>query len=174
MRISDQPPAYGAVADSPPTIEIPELPNGVTLTQVYTDFLRYVDHVARAFFVRSTPNGANIWDRLQDRRVTVLSTPNGWDIAQHAFLRTAAIKAELVSEIDSEKRLQFITEGEASIHFALAHTNGVGWLEEGTMFTVVDAGGSTVDSTLYKCNGTSPLVLEEVCASQCVQVNRAK
>ena len=38
------------------------------------------------------------------------------------------------------------------------------------MFAVVDAGGSTVDSTLYKCKKTTPkLILEEVCASECVQ-----
>ena len=38
------------------------------------------------------------------------------------------------------------------------------------MFAVVDAGGSTVDSTLYECKKTTPkLVLEEVCASECVQ-----
>ena len=38
------------------------------------------------------------------------------------------------------------------------------------MFAVVDAGGSTVDSTLYECKETTPkLILEEVCASECVQ-----
>ncbi len=38
------------------------------------------------------------------------------------------------------------------------------------MFAVVDAGGSTVDSTLYECKETTPkLTLEEVCASECVQ-----
>ena len=38
------------------------------------------------------------------------------------------------------------------------------------MFAVVDAGGSTVDSTLYECKGITPkLILEEVCASECVQ-----
>ena len=38
------------------------------------------------------------------------------------------------------------------------------------MFAVVDAGGSTVDSTLYKCKKITPkLLLEEVCASECVQ-----
>jgi len=87
--------------------------------------------------------------------VVVLSTPNGWDISQHAFLRVAAIKAGLEAEIDSDERIQFITEGEASVHFSLAHTNGIKWLEEGTMFTVVDAGGSTVDTTLYQCYQTA-------------------
>ena len=38
------------------------------------------------------------------------------------------------------------------------------------VFAVVDAGGSTVDSTLYECKKTTPkLILEEVCASECVQ-----
>ena len=38
------------------------------------------------------------------------------------------------------------------------------------MFAVVDAGGSTVDSTLYECKKITPkLILEEVCASECVQ-----
>ena len=38
------------------------------------------------------------------------------------------------------------------------------------MFAVVDAGGSTVDSTLYECKKIAPkLLLEEVCASECVQ-----
>ena len=38
------------------------------------------------------------------------------------------------------------------------------------MFAVVDAGGSTVDSTLYECKMTTPkLILEEVCASECIQ-----
>jgi len=38
------------------------------------------------------------------------------------------------------------------------------------LFAIVDAGGSTVDSTLYECKGTTPrLILEEVRASECVQ-----
>ena len=38
------------------------------------------------------------------------------------------------------------------------------------MFAVVDAGGSTVDSTLYECKKVTPkLILEEACASECVQ-----
>ena len=38
------------------------------------------------------------------------------------------------------------------------------------MFAVVDAGGSTVDSTLYECKKATPkLILKEVRASECVQ-----
>ena len=69
-----------------------------------------------------------------------------------------------------ESRLRFVTEGEASVHYALEYTQSDQWLRKGVVFAVVDAGGSTVDSTLYECKETNPkLILEEVCASECVQ-----
>lgn len=170
MRASDQPPAYGAASDTQPTIDVPELPEGIPLDQIYTDFLRYLYAAARTYFVKRTPNGLNIWDRLKHQSSVIMCTPNGWDIAQHTFLRGVAIHAGIVTEWDAEDRLEFIAEGEASIHFALAHSSGLGWLQEGAMFAVTDAGGSTVDSTLYECKSRDPLVLEEACASECVLV----
>jgi len=66
--------------------------------------------------------------------------------------------------------LRFVTEGEASVHYALCYTQPAQWLRKGAVFAVVDAGGSTVDSTLYKCKETTPeLILEEACPSECVQ-----
>ena len=66
--------------------------------------------------------------------------------------------------------MRFVTEGEASVHYALDYTQSAQWLRKGAVFAVVDAGGSTVDSTLYECKETTPkLILEEVCASECVQ-----
>ena len=66
--------------------------------------------------------------------------------------------------------MRFVTEGEASVHYALNYTQSSQWLRKGVVVAVVDAGGSTVDSTLYKCKGTTPkLILEEVCAGECVQ-----
>jgi hypothetical protein len=56
------------------------------------------------------------------------------------------------------------------VHYALDYTQSTQWLRNGVVFAVVDAGGSTVDSTLYECKQTTPkLILEEVCASECVQ-----
>ena len=38
------------------------------------------------------------------------------------------------------------------------------------MFAALGAGGSTIESTLCKCKRITPkLILEEVCASECVQ-----
>ncbi|KIM25112.1 hypothetical protein M408DRAFT_331406 [Serendipita vermifera MAFF 305830] len=167
MRTLEQPPAYGSPIDAMSTIELPPLPEGVTLEQIYTDFIRYLYSAAHSYFIRRTPDGRNIWNRLQERTIIILCTPNSWDIAQHTFMRQVAVDAGLVTESDVDDRLEFITEGEASIHFALAHAGGLNWLQAGAMFAVTDAGGSTVDSTLYECKSTEPLILQEACASEC-------
>jgi hypothetical protein len=155
------------------SIEIPPLPDGVTLLDVYSDFLGYLYKTTRSFFQENNPNGNVIWARLENKFTLVLCTPNGWDSDQQAFLRKAIIKARIMTSpaAESQGRLDFVTEGEASVHYALAHTKSQSWLKPGIMFAVTDAGGSTVDSTLYECKDTNPqLVLQEVCASECVQV----
>lgn len=171
MTVSDQPPPYGSLTNQPVNFGIPPLPVGVSLQMVYVDLLRYVWKAVRAFFEERyrLSNGPAVWKRLHDDIVIVLCVPNGWDISQHTFLRTAAIEAGLVTETNADRRLDFITEAEASVHFAMEYTEGSNWLKKGAMFAIMDAGGSTVDSTLYECKSISPLQLEEVCASECIQ-----
>jgi hypothetical protein len=170
MKISDRPPAYGDPSDTLPLMDIPSLPKGVTLKQVYVTFLAYLFSAAQNFFENNTPNGSRIWNRLEDQNVIIFTTPNGWDTTQHFFLQEVAVDAKLISRKHVEERLEFVTEGEASVHYALARTHRQTWLKSDSLFAVVDAGGSTVDSTLYECKGISPrLVLEEVHASECVQ-----
>lgn len=165
MKVVDEPPAYGS--DLPPTFEVPALPAGVTLKKVYKHFLKYLWDHAQNFFVNNTVDGERIWSRLGDKANIVLATPNGWDTTQQGFLRQAMIDAGIISKQD-EERLTFVTEGEASVHYALHYSQSRSWMSEGSMFAVTDAGGSTVDSTLYRCKGLMPkLVLEEVCASEC-------
>ncbi|KAG8830437.1 hypothetical protein FRC18_008098, partial [Serendipita sp. 400] len=171
MKISDRPPAYDSDGNTSPSMEIPPLPSNVTLTKVYSDFMRYVFSGFRTFFQETTPNGVAIWDRLSSSIVIVLTIPNGWDTRQQGFLKQAAREADIVqSEEDADLRIDFVTEGEASVHYVLGKVNHRTWLKKGTMFAVTDAGGSTVDSTLYVCKALEPkLELEEVCASECVQ-----
>ncbi|KAG8830436.1 hypothetical protein FRC18_008097 [Serendipita sp. 400] len=171
MKISDEPPTYDSDTNTSPAMEIPLLPSNVTLTQVYSDFMRYVFLGFRTFFQETTPNGVAIWGRLSSSIVIVLTIPNGWDTRQQGFLKKAALRAGMVqSEEDAELRLEFVTEGEASVHYVLGKVSHRTWLKKGTMFAVTDAGGSTVDSTLYVCKALEPkLELEEVCASECVQ-----
>lgn len=172
MKVSDEPPAYGSNSNTLPTIEIPPLPPLVTIKKAYADFLKYMFATSRNFFQANTPNGNSIWQRLQDKNTLILCIPNGWDTSQQGFLRSAVVMAGIMTEEEAGERLEFITEGEASVHYALAHTQSNQWLEKGTLFAVTDAGGSTVDSTLYECKAIEPeLVLQEVRASECVQVS---
>ncbi|KAG8777728.1 hypothetical protein FRC16_004059 [Serendipita sp. 398] len=156
-------------SNGPDGRENPPLPRGVSLVQVYSDFIGYIYRATKSFFINNNPNGQQMWNRFGDQMPIIFCTPNGWDICQHAVLTQASIRAGIVTEGDADDRLWFLTEGEASVHYSLAHTKTASWLNQGTIFAVMDVGGSTVDSTLYRCQSRSPLILEEVCASACVQ-----
>jgi hypothetical protein len=54
----------------------------------------------------------------------VLSHPNGWEGKEQSQMRKAAVKAGLVPDTQAgHARISFVTEGEASLHFAIE--NGV-------------------------------------------------
>ncbi|KIM23508.1 hypothetical protein M408DRAFT_27851 [Serendipita vermifera MAFF 305830] len=148
--------------------EIPPLPVGVTIERVYTDLMRYLMKETQHFFERTIQDGQRVWARVRDNIVIVLATPNGWDIREQAVLRRAAIKASLVTEETADPLLQFVTESEASVHYALAYPKNH-WLERNTIFAVVDCGGSTIDTTIYRCVSTDPLSLKETYPSECIQ-----
>ncbi|PVF93799.1 hypothetical protein CPB86DRAFT_767082 [Serendipita vermifera] len=169
MKESDLPPPYGSNPVGPTQIEIPDLPLGVSLRQVYADFIKYLYDHTKEFFIETMPNGRNIWNRLESNIVLIFCHPNGWDVSQQSFLGDCAVLAGIVPQRDVEERVEFITEGEASVHYSVVYTTSNAWLQKDRMFVVIDAGGSTVDSNLYECKSTGPLILEEVCGSHCVQ-----
>lgn len=148
--------------------EIPPLPIGVTIERVYADFMRYLLKNTQQFFEATVHNGKEIWGRVRDTIVIVLATPNGWELREQSTLRKAAIKASLVTEGNADQLLQFVTEAEASVHYALANQSDE-WLKEDTKFAVVDCGGSTIDTTIYQCTSIDPLRLNEACPSECIQ-----
>jgi hypothetical protein len=131
--------------------------------------MKYLMCHTRHFFETTTPNGAEIWARVRDSIVVMLAIPNGWDIREQATLRKAAIRASLVKEENAGQLLQFVTEAEASAHYVLVQHPGE-WVRKKTVFAVVDCGGSTVDTTVYRCLSTDPLSLKETCPSGCIQV----
>ncbi|KIM25123.1 hypothetical protein M408DRAFT_223807 [Serendipita vermifera MAFF 305830] len=169
MKRSNHAPPYGSVSGTP-GFEVPALPPSTVIEDVYADFMKYLMVNVKDSFGQNVPNGPAIWGRLRDTTVVIITTPNGWDFAQQDVLRKAAIKARLVSEDKAYDLLEFVTEGEASVHYVLAYSRSKSWLTTGTLFAVIDAGGSTVDSTLYDCKSTEPkIVLEEACESECIQ-----
>jgi len=155
---------------SPAALEIPPLPKDVPVDKIYSDMFRWLVQHATNFFKSHTVDGKEIWDRIGARCTIILAIPNGWEIQQQHLLRNAIVMSGTLPVDFEEDQLDFVTEGEASVHYALRHSRNPNWLKSGTMFALMDAGGSTVDSTMYICKQVTPnILLEEVCASECIQ-----
>ena len=59
-------------------------------------------------------------ESLRSNMDFVLGHPNGWEGKQQYEMRQAAIASGLVAnELEVTKRISFVTEGEASLHFCL-------------------------------------------------------
>lgn len=151
-------------------LDIPPLPEDVPLSQVYADMIGFLFRHAVQFFTSTVPDGELIWNRLKNQFIMVFACPNGWDTVEQGFLRSATVQAGILEHEHPASRVQFVTEAEASVHFAIEKTEKDRWLQVGKNFAVLDAGGSTVDISLYKCTATSPtLHLSEVTSSECIQ-----
>ncbi|KAH7336871.1 hypothetical protein B0J17DRAFT_446061 [Rhizoctonia solani] len=151
-------------------LKLDPLPPGVTLRQIYSDFLGYLLKHTKAFFEDRILDGKQIWERYSPTMEVVIAHPNGWGIREQTFLRTAAVAAGFSTSDQAAKKVRFVTEAEASVHFCINHTNLGNVLKPGINFAVCDAGGSTVDTTLYSVTSARPILkLEEKRASACVQ-----
>lgn len=135
-------------------------------------------------------SGLNIWDRLAGTATFVFGHPDGWNDQQQQVLRLALHQAAIFSQNDPEERLKFVRESEASVHYVLHNQNVTNWLEvsvrpllvfiyvhmmtfdlqPGTAFTVLDGGGSTIDTALFVCETATPrLTLCLPKTSDCIQ-----
>ncbi|KIM23512.1 hypothetical protein M408DRAFT_262801 [Serendipita vermifera MAFF 305830] len=159
---------HPATMSTTQAFEIPPLPVGVSIERVYADIMRYLMDGTQRFFERTIPNGPEIWARVRNTIIVVLATPNGWGIREQVVLRNAAIRASLVKEETAGQLVQFVTESEASVHYALAYPDSR-WLKRNVIFAIIDCGGSTADTTVYRCVSTDPLSLKEACPSECIQ-----
>ncbi|KAH7325425.1 hypothetical protein B0J17DRAFT_681320 [Rhizoctonia solani] len=151
-------------------LKLDALPPGVSIAQIYTDFLDYLLKHTKEFFEDRILDGKAIWERYSPEMEIVIAHPNGWGIREQTFLRKVAVDAGLSTTDKAHRNIRFLTEAEASVHFCIHHTNLGNRLQPGTNFAVCDAGGSTVDTTLYSVTSVHPiLTLEEKRASACVQ-----
>jgi len=150
-------------------LKLDSLPRGVSLQQIYSDFLGYLLEHTRIFFEGRVVDGSLIWGNYRSKMEFVIAHPNGWGIREQTFLRAAAIEAGFVPD-SSPHKIRFVTEAEASVHFCIHHTNLGARLQAGMKFAVCDAGGSTVDTTIYSVIAGRPMLkMEEDRASACVQ-----
>ncbi|KAJ6493407.1 hypothetical protein C8R45DRAFT_186846 [Mycena sanguinolenta] len=151
--------------------EIPPLPYRKSATSVLADFLRYLFECAKTFIAETHPNGHSLWMSLQSNIRFVLAHPNGWEGKQQSQMRDAAVVAGLIPDSDAgHERLQFVTEGEASLHFCIRNGLASHSINSGKGVVVVDAGGGTIDLSTYrlinKANGQKDY--EEIAPPQCL------
>lgn len=82
--------------------------------------MRYLYDCAERFICGAHPWVITDWQKLQSTATFVIGHPNGWEGAQQAQLRRAAIMAKLIPDnADGRERVRFISEGEASLHYCL-------------------------------------------------------
>ena len=98
-------------------MKLSSLPTGKSSEDVFGDFLRYLYKCSRKFIEDTHANGKKLWETVEKDIHFVLSHPNGWEGAQQARMRRAAIRGGLIPDTDEGKaRIRFVTEGEASMH----------------------------------------------------------
>ena len=77
---------------------------------------------ARTYIEESHANGTDLWTSVEAGIQFILTHPNGWEGFQQTQIREACIKAGLVPDTTvGRSRIAFVTEGEASLHFAIKH-----------------------------------------------------
>jgi len=147
--------------------EIPPLLLNKTVTDIFADFLAYLLECASSFIQNTHADGARLWESAKDELYFVLPHPNGWEGAQQAEMRKAALLAKLIPDTAAgHARLSFVTEGEASLHFAIQNGLPVGVMEDGEGVVIVDAGGGTIDISSYSKSEELKTRFEEVAPPQ--------
>ena len=98
--------------------DIPPLPPNKTVIDVFGDLLGYLYESTKKYIQER--QGNPIFDSVGANIDFVLSHPNGWEGKQQSEMRRAAITARLVNNMsEALKRISFVTEGEAGLHFCL-------------------------------------------------------
>lgn len=98
--------------------EIPPLPSNKTVIDIFGDLLKYLYQSTR-HYIRER-QGKEILESVGTSIEFVLSHPNGWEGKQQCEMRSAAIAAGLVANMsEALERIDFVTEGEASLQFCL-------------------------------------------------------
>jgi hypothetical protein len=177
-----------ALREKLPAGHLPSLPRGISLVDVFADFMKYLFGCAESYIKDSHAFGGSVWDSVEEDIIFILSHPNGWGGAEQVTMRRAAVKAKLIPDTgEGHDRVHFVTEGEASFNFCV--NNGISGdamkvgtpiasrpvetdsLQVGNDVIILDAGGGTIDISGYAVEGRSPLRVDEIFASECTSTS---
>lgn len=98
--------------------DIPPLPRGKTVVDVFADFLKYLNQCAKIYIEETHVDGASLL--ASGKFEYILTHPNAWEGAQQTLMRKAAVQAGLIADNPKDQaRISFVTEGEASLNFCI-------------------------------------------------------
>ncbi|EPQ55253.1 hypothetical protein GLOTRDRAFT_129538 [Gloeophyllum trabeum ATCC 11539] len=147
---------------------IPPLPANKTVMDVFADFLSYLFKCAKDYISTAHGAGETLLESLEGSIHFVMGHPNGWGGLQQQKMRKAAVQAGLVKNMDAAcDRIQFVTEGEASLHYCLENGLSAEKMKAGNKIMIVDAGGGTIDLSSYLIKEVRPMKVEEVASPGC-------
>ncbi|KAH9839845.1 uncharacterized protein C8Q71DRAFT_744470 [Rhodofomes roseus] len=151
-----------------PGAALPPIDVDKPVIEILADYLAYVFRCAKNFISETNPIGRQVLN--SDTPIDfVLSHPNGWAGPQQNTMRRAAILAKLIPDnVKGASRLQFVTEGEASLQFCIATGLGEDVIHENSIVTIVDCGGGTIDLSTYRVVGSRPVLVEECVVPECL------
>lgn len=148
-------------------IEIPPLSLNKSATTIFSDFLKYLFLCTRDYIIETHANGDTLWAALKDKVHFILSHPNGWEGPQQTLMRQASIMAGLIPDTsEGHDRVEFVTEGEASLHYCVSSDMASGVATTGSGIIIVDAGGGTVDLSTYAMTASN--TYQEIASPNCV------
>jgi hypothetical protein len=159
--------------------DIPPLPPNKTVIDIFGDLLGYLYESTKKYIQERQGNA--IFESVGANIDFVLSHPNGWEGRQQSEMSHAAITAGLVNDMsDALKRISFVTEGEAGLHFCLNNIpttidEYVSLICFATVFKaysqaddgilVLDCGGGTVDISTYARSSNGRF--REIASAEC-------
>jgi len=116
--------------DLVPDFTAPPLPPGISIERVYSTFIAYLVKNAQTWFEENTLGGDGVWRRLASSMEIVMGIPDGWDEHQCEVLKKAIVSSGVIgTKEEADKRVEFLRESEASVHFALESDEVKEWMK---------------------------------------------
>ncbi|MEW5309675.1 MAG: hypothetical protein WDW38_001544 [Sanguina aurantia] len=136
------------------------LPAGITPLMAAADFLSLFRRTVMLHLGRAVASALNV-TMHSDMIQWCITVPAQWSDASKATVRNAALRAGIISKLDSPQLMIILEPEAAALH---AKTLRAIELAVGDVFMVVDAGGGTVDVTVEEQGGE--LLLAEMVSAE--------
>ncbi|KAJ1303452.1 hypothetical protein OPQ81_011641 [Rhizoctonia solani] len=146
----------GTAAQQNPRVSA--LPFGVSLRQVYTDFLGYLLKHTKSYFEERIIDGAEIWERYQPTMEIVMSHPHGWSVREQSFLQDTVVRAGYTTSDLAPTNIRFINELEASAYCCISYASLTTKIQTEDTFILCDAGVTATNISLHKVGSTNPIL----------------